>query len=197
MRDYSKLLALAEKNNGYIFSKDVASLNIAKDYLKFAVQDGIIEKVAHGIYIEKDNFIDTLFVYQKVNSRVVFSAFTSAYLLDLTTRDTDIIYGSTPMNYYSKSAKGDKNVIIREKKEIYNIGITEIKTSFGNTVKVHDIHRTVCDLFSPKYVGDKFVQIEALKTYLRREDKDTIKLMTYAKLLGVDKQLREKLEVLL
>ena len=70
MRDYSKLLALAGKNNGYIFSKDVASLNIAKDYLKFAVQDGIIEKVAHGIYIEKDNFIDTLFVYQKVNSRV-------------------------------------------------------------------------------------------------------------------------------
>ena len=197
MRDYSKLLALAEKNNGYIFSKDVASLNIAKDYLKFAVQDGIIEKVAHGIYIEKDNFIDTLFVYQKVNSRVVFSAFTSAYLLDLTTRDIDIIYGATPMNYYSKSAKGDKNVIIREKKEIYNIGITEIKTSFGNTVKVHNIHRTVCDLFSPKYIGDKFVQIEALKTYLRREDKDTIKLMTYAKLLGVDKKLREKLEVLL
>lgn len=64
-------------------------------------------------------------------------------------------------------------------------------------VKCHDIHRIICDLFSNKYVGDKFVQIEALKNYLKLPNKDTVKLMKYAKVLGVDKQLREKLEVLI
>lgn len=86
---------------------------------------------------------------------------------------------------------------MRESDYVYNLGVTTIKTMFGNTVKCHDIHRTICDLFSDKYIGDKFIQVEALKNYLKLPNKDTVKLMRYAKVLGVDKQLREKLEVLI
>lgn len=68
---------------------------------------------------------------------------------------------------------------------------------FGNTVKCHDIHRTICDLFSVKYIGDKFIQVEALKNYLKLPNKDTVKLVKYAKVLGVDKKLRDRIEVLL
>ncbi|MGN1222129.1 MAG: abortive phage infection protein [Christensenellales bacterium] len=196
MRNYTKLLELAKQNNGYVFTKDLSQNKIAKDYLKFAVEDGILEKVARGIYIESDKFVDLLFVYQMNYSKVVFSSFTSAYLWNLTTRDTEIIYGATPLNYFAKSSHNN-TVLVRENDDIYNLGITTIKTIFGNIVKCHDIHRTICDLFSDKYVGDKFVQVEALKNYLKLPNKDTVKLMKYAKVLGVDKQLREKLEVLL
>ncbi len=196
MRNYTKLLELAKQNNGYVFTKDLSQNKIAKDYLKFAVEDGILEKVARGIYIESDKFVDLLYVYQMNYSKVVFSSFTSAYLWNLTTRDTEIIYGATPLNYFAKSSHNN-TVLVRENDDIYNLGITTIKTMFGNIVKCHDIHRTICDLFSDKYVGDKFVQVEALKNYLKLPNKDTIKLMKYAKVLGVDKQLREKLEVLL
>lgn len=44
MRNYSKLLELAKQNNGYVFTKDLSQNKIAKDYLKFAVKDGILEK---------------------------------------------------------------------------------------------------------------------------------------------------------
>ena len=196
MRNYTKLLELAKQNNGYVFTKDLSQNKIAKDYLKFAVEDGILEKVARGIYIEGDKFVDLLYVYQMNYSKVVFSSFTSAYLWNLTTRDTEIIYGATPLNYFAKSSHNN-TVLVRENDDIYNLGITTIKTMFGNIVKCHDIHRTICDLFSDKYVGDKFVQVEALKNYLKLPNKDTVKLMKYAKVLGVDKQLREKLEVLL
>lgn len=196
MRNYTKLLELAKQNNGYVFTKDLSQNKIAKDYLKFAVEDGILEKVARGIYIESDKFVDLLYVYQMNYSKVVFSSFTSAYLWNLTTRDTEIIYGATPLNYFAK-ASHNNTVLVRENDDIYNLGITTIKTMFGNIVKCHDIHRTICDLFSDKYVGDKFVQVEALKNYLKLPNKDTVKLMKYAKVLGVEKQLREKLEVLL
>ncbi len=196
MRNYTKLLEFAKLNNGYVFTKDLSQNKIAKDYLKFAVEDGILEKVARGIYIESDKFVDLLYVYQMNYSKVIFSSFTSAYLWNLTTRDTEIIYGATPLNYFSK-ASHNNTVLVRENDDIYNLGITTIKTMFGNIVKCHDVHRTICDLFSEKYVGDKFVQVEALKNYLKLPNKDTIKLMKYAKVLGVDKQLREKLEVLL
>ena len=196
MRNYTKLLELAKQNNGYVFTKDLSQNKIAKDYLKFAIEDGILEKVARGIYIESDKFVDLLYVYQMNYSKVVFSSFTSAYLWNLTTRDTEIVYGATPLNYFAKGSRNN-TVLVRENDDIYNLGITTIKTMFGNIVKCHDIHRTICDLFSDKYVGDKFVQVEALKNYLKLPNRDTVKLMKYAKVLGVDKQLREKLEVLL
>lgn len=196
MRNYTKLLELAKQNNGYVFTKDLSQNKIAKDYLKFAIEDGILEKVARGIYIESDKFVDLLYVYQMNYSKVVFSSFTSAYLWNLTTRDTEIVYGATPLNYFAKGSRNN-TVLVRENDDIYNLGITTIKTMFGNIVKCHDIHRTICDLFSDKYVGDKFVQVEALKKYLKLPNKDSVKLMKYAKVLGVDKQLREKLEVLL
>ena len=196
MRNYTKLLELAKQKNGYVFTKDLSQNKIAKDYLKFAIEDGILEKVARGIYIESDKFVDLLYVYQMNYSKVVFSSFTSAYLWNLTTRDTEIVYGATPLNYFAKGSRNN-TVLVRENDDIYNLGITTIKTMFGNIVKCHDIHRTICDLFSDKYVGDKFVQVEALKKYLKLPNKDSVKLMKYAKVLGVDKQLREKLEVLL
>ena len=196
MRNYSSLLELAKNNNGYIFSKDVVKENIPKSYLKYAVEDGVIERIAHGIYISQDCFVDDLFVFQELNTKIIYSAFTSAYLLELTTRDSGQIYASIPQNYNAPKIK-DKGVFIREDEDVYNLGMASVKTNFGNIVKCHDIHRTICDLFSDKYVGDKFVQVEALKNYLKLPNKDTVKLMKYAKVLGVDKQLREKLEVLI
>ena len=67
----------------------------------------------------------------------------------------------------------------------------------GNTIQIYDKERTICDLFSKSYNGDKFVINESLKTYLKLKDKDLTKLLKYAKKLGVDKELREKLEILL
>ena len=196
MKNFSKLLNLAKNNNGYVFSKDVTEQNIPKDYLKYAVNESVLEKVAQGIYITTDTYEDKLFIYQKTNTRVIYSAYTSAYLLNLTTRDTEKIYGTTPTRY-NKTKLCKDNYIVGEKDDIYNLGITKTKTMFGNEVVCHDIHRTVCDLFNPKYIGDKFVQVEALKNYLNSNDKDITKLMSYAKKLGVDKELRDKLEVLL
>ena len=52
-------------------------------------------------------------------------------------------------------------------------------------------------MFSRNYIGDKYVVNESLKTYLKMGDKNLIKLLEYAKLLGVEKKLRDKLEILL
>ena len=196
MRNYSSLLELAKSNNEYIFTNDVIKKNIPKSYLKYAIEDGVIEKITHGIYITRDCFIDDLFILQKLNKKIIYSAYTSAYLLELTTRDSGKIYSSVPQNYNAPKLK-ERGTFIRESKSVYDIGITCVKTSFGNIIKCHDIHRTICDLFNAKYIGDKFVQIEALKKYLKMPNKDIVKLMKYAKALNVDKQLREKLEILI
>ena len=194
MKDYSRLINLAK--NGVIETKAVNAAGIGRDYLKYAVNDGIIENVAHGIYILKNELEDKLFIFQLKNSKLIFSANTSAFLLNLTTRDSDVFFASAPLNYNNPKLSGLHN-IVREKAEIFNLGIIEIETAFVNTVKIHDAERTICDLFSPKYAGDKFVQVEALKNYLQSSYKNLVKLFDYAKRLGVYDEIKKRIEVLL
>lgn len=66
MKNYSSLLELAKNNNWYIFTNDVVKKNIPKSYLKYVIEDGVIEKITHGIYNTWDYFIDNLFVLQKL-----------------------------------------------------------------------------------------------------------------------------------
>ena len=194
MKDYSRLINLAK--NGVIKTMDVNAAGIGRDYLKYAVNDGIIENVAHGIYILKNELEDKLFIFQLKNSKLIFSANTSAFLLNLTTRDSDVFFASAPLNYNNSKLSGFHNVV-REKAEIYNLGLIEIETAFGNTVRIHDAERTICDLFSPKYAGDKFVQVEALKSYLQSSYKNLVKLFDCAKRLGVYDEIKKRIEVLL
>jgi len=196
MKDYSRIIKLAEQNNGYVLSKDVNKEGISRDYLKYAVEDGIIDCVKRGIYILKGELIDDLFVLQQNNNVLVYSAFTSAYLHNLTTRDSEIVYGTVPKDYNSKKLFLG-NQISRETEDIYNLGVCEIVSVFGNKIRCHDIHRTVCDLFSKKYSGDKFAQIESLKNYVLSKEKNLEKLMAYANELSVYREIKERVEVLL
>ncbi|MCL2062433.1 MAG: type IV toxin-antitoxin system AbiEi family antitoxin domain-containing protein [Firmicutes bacterium] len=194
MKDYSRLLALAK--NGVIRTKDLGAAGIGRDYLRYAINDEVIEKAAYGIYILSNEIADKLYIFQLKNSRLIFSANTSAFLLGLTTRDSDVFFLSAPLSYNNPKLSQFHN-IVRERAGIYGLGLIEAETTFGNTVKLHDAERTICDLFSPKYTGDKFVQVEALKNYLQPPFKNLVKLFEYAKVLGVYDELKKRIEVLL
>lgn len=198
MRDYSKLIKLAENNNGIIQTKEVVENNIPKDYLHFAVQDKVLEKVKNGIYITSDTFIDEFYILQLKSKNLIFSYETAAYFNDLTTR--------TPLTLSITTTKGNNvsNIKSNYKLDFHfvpmeklNLGLTTTKTIYGNLIQIYDRERTICDMFSRNYIGDKYVVNESLKTYLKMEDKNLIKLLEYAKSLGVEKKLRDKLEILL
>jgi len=196
MRNYEPLKACAK--NGIIKTKDVELKGVAKSYLRYAVADGVIEKIAHGVYVMKDEIVDTLYVFQLKYPQAIFSSFTSAFLLDLTTRDVEKIYASVPQNYNNPKLKEDGvAVLMRDNKDAYNFGVIRTNNSFDNSLLCHDAERTVCDFFNPKYIGDKFVQVEVLKNYLQSKEKNLTKLFDYAKKLGVLDELRKRVEVLL
>lgn len=198
MRDYTKLLKLAKENNGIIQTKMVVKNKISKHYLRFAVQDKVLEKVKSGIYITLDTMEDDLYFIQLKSKNLIYSYETSAYYNELTTR-TPLVLSITTLKgnnpYYLKSNfELDFHFV---SKEIFNLGLTTTKTMLGNTIQIYDKERTICDMCSKNYNGDKFVQIEALKNYVNSKDKDIAKLMSYAKQLGVVNGIRDKLEVLL
>ena len=194
MRDYAKLVSLA--SNGVIKTSDLEVNGIHKDYLRSACADGIIEKVAHGIYVVCGEFLDDLYVFQLRNKRIIYSTLTAAYLHDLTTKDTEVLHFSVPLHYnIQKNSK--KIVVTREKEEIFVLGKSEIKTMFGNNIVCHGRERTVCDFLSPKYAGDIYIQIEVLKSYIQsKRERNFSKLFSYAKQLGIEEELRKRVQVL-
>lgn len=198
MRDYSKLLELAKENNGIIRTKMAVENKIPKDYLKFAVDDGVLEKVRNGIYITPGTMEDELYFLQLKSKNLIYSYETSAYYNGLTTRDPLVLSITTTRNNNISTIKSnyklDFHFISKEK---LNFGLTTTKTMFGNVIQIYDRERTICDLFSKNYVGDRYVVNESLKTYLKMEDKNLTKLLKYAKELGVEKELKDKLEILL
>lgn len=198
MRDYSKLLKLAKENNGIIQTKLVVENNISKHYLRFAVQDKILEKVKNGIYITPDTIEDELYFIQLKSKNLIYSYETSAYYNELTTR--------TPLILSITTLKGNNTSSLKSKyeldfhfvsKDVFNLGLTSTKTMLGNVILLYDKERTICDLCSKNNSRDRFVVNESLKTYLKMPDKDISKLLKYAKILGVENKLRDKLEILL
>jgi hypothetical protein len=64
-------------------------------------------------------------------------------------------------------------------------------------IPVYDIERTVCDIVKNKKNIDPQIFSDALKSYAKRKDKNLTRLAQYAKLLKVEIQLRQYMEVLL
>ena len=84
-----------------------------------------------------------------------------------------------------------------KKDKLYKIGITEMKTPYGNKVKVYDLERTICDIIRNKKKIEIALFTDAMKRYADRKDRNSIKLHKYAKIFNIEDELRKYLEVLL
>jgi len=75
-------------------------------------------------------------------------------------------------------------------KERYSAGIEEAEID-GCTVKIYDKERTICDLLLHRNKVDAEVFATAIQRYLRDPEKFTARLFQYAKLLRVERKVRE------
>jgi hypothetical protein len=72
-----------------------------------------------------------------------------------------------------------------------------VKTSYGNAVRAYDLERALCDLVRGQAVVDDQVVSPAMQAYVRRPDRDPVKLVDYARALGVEGKVRTYMKVLL
>ena len=81
--------------------------------------------------------------------------------------------------------------------DVLELGLCELETPNGNTVRAYDLERTLCDIVRGQKVVDAQLATPAMRSYARKPDRDPAKLMRFAKKLGVEKKIRTYLEVLL
>lgn len=171
-------------NNGYVTSKQLTDLGIHRMYLNIMQEKGLIEKVRKGIYMDKNIMEDVFYTFQLKYPKTFFSRFTALYFYGLTE-----VYPSTfditADSNYNIGNDSDEYSMIRCTKDNLNLGLTRIKTSFGNEINLYDRERCICDIIKYKNKLDLEQIKKSVRMYVSDKNKNITRLGEYAKKLNV------------
>ena len=185
---------LMKANNGYVTSKLISELGIHRMYLNIMKEKGIIKKVGNGIYIDSKKIEDSYYTFNLELPNIIYSHMTALYFHGFSIKAPDNKCDITvPNNYFNYKLKSH-NVFYVDK-EIYNMGLTEVETPYGNKVRVYDIERCICDIIRSKNRMDLEHIKYSIRSYIKRKDKNINKLSEYAEKLGIKEEVMNYIEI--
>ncbi|MGI6732396.1 MAG: type IV toxin-antitoxin system AbiEi family antitoxin domain-containing protein [Anaerovoracaceae bacterium] len=192
-----KLEILIKDKNGMVLASDLKNKNIPRIYLSKLVDAGKLERVSRGVYVAPDAIEDEMYYMQCKYPKIIYSHETALFLHGLTDR-TPFEYSATvPSSYKVVKSISNRYKIYYIKSELYDLGITDGKTSFGNEIKLYNVEKTICDIVRSRNRIDIQIVNEALKRYVKLNYADYALLIEYAKKLRVERLIRKYMEVLL
>ena len=166
---------LMKKNNGYITSKELDMFDIHRMYLSIMQEKELIKKVATGIYIDTNKIEDNYYVFGLSMPNIIYSHMTALYFHGLSIEASTDVYDITVKRSYNSAHLRKHNVFYVDN-DIYELGLVEVETPMGNKVKAYDVERCICDIIRSKH---------SIKEYIKRKDKDLVKLSSYAEKMGI------------
>lgn len=198
MTNEQKISQLLESNNGYLTRKEIDDLGIPSITLtRFAKKRGL-RQITRGFYALEDWIVDPYLVFQYTYPRYIYSFNSAIYLHGLGDIIPNYLEVTGPINYRPFPKKRSDIITHTDTVEgSYSLGLVKLKTSLGNLVRVYDKEKTICDLIKHNDIVEFETYAKALVIYSRSKDRDINKLMNYAKALGIERKVREKMEVLL
>lgn len=197
MVQFEQLDYMVEKYGGIIQTAQVTDAGISKTVFYNYVKEKNLEQVAHGVYVSEDAWVDEMYLIHLRCKQAVFSHETALFFHDLTDREPSPYSVTVKRGYSPTRLKEDGIKAYTIKMEWHDIGIMTAQTTFGHSVPVYDMERTICDLIRSRSSIEIQTLQGALKQYARRKDKNLRTLMKYAAMFRVEKILRQYLEVLL
>lgn len=197
MSKFEQLDRLLESQDGMLRTAQAITAGISKPTFYQFVRVRGLEQVAHGIYLSKNAWVDSMYLLHLRCPQAIFSHETALFVHDLSNREP-LEYSITVKTGYNPTRLKDDGIkVFTIKTELHEVGLSIARTSFGHNVPVYDKERTICDVLRSRSQIEIQTFQDALKAYVRRKDKDLRMLMHYAKLFRVEKILRQYLGVLL
>lgn len=190
-----KIYEILKGNHGVITFADCHKHRIPSIYLTRMVSNNLLTRLQRGIYVDQSGDYDDYYFFQIRFNKCVFSYQSALFFHGLTDRipfkkEVTLYKGYNPHTIPS-------DVITHfVSKDIYEVGIIEMKTQFGNTIKVYDKERSICDLIKNRKNTDVEIFKKAIKGYIDLKNKDVNKLYRYANVLKIEKEVNEIMEVL-
>lgn len=197
MKHMESLINLINENDGLIRTSQAEKAGIPRKYISLMAQSGKLERLSQGVYLLPSAFEDRFYRLQLRCSSGVFSHETALFLNGLSDREPLTSMMTVPNGYNARHLAAEPIKMFYIKRELHELGKTTARTSFGRTVYCYDRERTLCDLIRSRSQMDPALLNGAFKSYLRLKEKNVTLLIDYAQALGVQKLVRNYLEVLL
>ena len=181
MNNKEKVIEFLNNNHGYITTAEFLALGINKPLIQKFINEGLIEKVSYGLYMDNSILKDEYYILQKKYPLAIFSYNTALYILNLTNRTPTQIDITVPRD---KKVRGNYN-IHRVSKKYYNIGIIEAESPNGNPIKIYNAERCICDMLRSEGEFDLELQNRVLDYYFSSKDKNIDLLLEYAEIFNI------------
>ena len=191
------LQSILSQYGGTVSTAQANDAGISNERLRLLVKAGILERVSFGVYISPDEFADMMYATQLRRPKIIYSHETALFLHDLTDRDPTQYTVTVPTGYNATRLREDGFKVFTIKRELHEVGASQLSTMFGHKVVVYSLERTICDCLRSRNQMDIAVVTDALKRYARRQEKNLNTLMKMAETFSVTKPLRSYMEVLL
>lgn len=184
---YNFVMTTSQLKKEGIYHKSIVNL----------LENGIIEKIKRGYYqlVENDSGSDVL-VINKLFPDAVLCMETALFYYMYTDRtpsewnfaiDKNISKGRTELDYpFIKP--------YRVEPKILNLGETKGEIDCEK-VRIYDRDRTICDVMRNINKIDKEIFNKAVQGYIKDIDKNIPNLMSYAKVLRVEKRVKDLIGV--
>ena len=196
MANTDRIQEIIRVNHGFITSAEAALKGIHRWYLSDMVKHGLLVRVNRGLYAALDEpFLDDDYRFQLQYSKFIYSYQSALYYHGLSDQIPLKREVTAFKGYHPTSSKMDA-IVHYVKTSLYDIGVMEQETAFGNKVKVYDMERTICDLILHRKDIDAEIFIKAVKKYAKSPKKNTMKLYMVAEVFGIGREVYNIFELL-
>ena len=193
MSNEKQVIEFLNNNHGYITTAEFLALGINKPLIQKFINEGLIEKVSYGLYMDNSILKDEYYIIKKKYPLAIFSYNTALYILNLTNRTPTQIDITVPRD---KKVRGNYN-IHRVSKKYYNIGIIEAESPNGNPIKIYNAERCICDMLRTEGEFDLELQNRVLDYYFSSKDKNIDLLLEYAEIFNIYEKVNTIVEVMM
>lgn len=186
-----------QQNDGVITTAEALALGFSKTILLKYVQQGQLERVAHGVYMLPGEMEDELYLLSLRSQKMIFSHDTALFLCGLSDRTPFNHSATIPSNAAVPASIKDQCIWYYIKPNLHSMGAIQKTTTFGHSVRCYNPERTLCDLLRSRSRCSEETVLSAVKNYSASKAQDLNLLAEYADQLNVTKALKRYLEVLL
>ena len=192
----NKILNIMKKNNGVITPAQLEQKGISRVYLSKMEKEGVIERIERGIYVTKDFKYDEYYLFQLKYPKAIFSYNTALYFFHMTER-TPIKMDVTVYREYNPHRFKDYVNVYKVNRELYNLGMIEIKSPQGMKIRVYNLERTVCDIIKDKNCLDIETRNKSIKKCIKSKAFNASKMFEYAKRMNIYDQVKNYMEAII
>jgi predicted transcriptional regulator of viral defense system len=193
-----QVVALAHRK-GLLRPRDLAEVGIPRQYLRMALEQGQVEKVARGLYQVPGERMSQHVSLAEVCKRVpagVICLISALEFHELTTQIPHFVYLAIPEKAHAPRIEALEVRIFRFSRRALAEGVEKHDID-GVEVRVYSAAKTVADCFKYRNKIGQDLAIEALRDCLRERRATVEELVRYGRICRVERVMRPYMEAML